>query len=210
MFPQTKFNLEKLFKDYPDYKRIIGSEGTDKRLRPNAFEKLAIFSETSQYGMCGIQGLIKNKRVTRFIPRKYLEENPVLDLYSVLVPKANGSGAIGEVSSTPLIGEPIINPPLMGYTGSFIGIGAFSCEDDAEACMKYIKTKFARALLGILKVTQDNPVETWAFVPRQDFTSKSDIDWNTSIPEIDKQLYEKYKLSEEEVAFVDSNLRAMK
>lgn len=209
MFPQTKFKLEKLYADYPHYKNIIGSGGNDKRLRPNAFEKLDVFTETSQHGMCGIQGLINNKRVIRFIPRKYLEDNSTLDRYSVLVPKANGSGAIGEVSSTPLIGDPLINPPLFGYTGSFIGIGTFSNENDAEACMKYIKTKFARVMLGTLKVTQDNPIETWANVPSQDFTANSDIDWSVPVSEIDQQLYSKYALSEDEIAFIESNIKPL-
>ena len=127
-----------------------------------------------------------------------------LDKYKVLVPKANGSGAIGEVLSTPMVGE-----PMVGYTGSFIGIGAFETQVESENCMKYIKTKFARAMLGTLKVTQDNPRETWLNVPLQDFTTNSDIDWSKSIPEIDKQLYKKYDLSPEEISFIESKVREM-
>ena len=65
--------------------------------------------------------------------------------------------------------------------------------------LKYIKSKFCRVLLGILKVTQGNKSETWEYVPLQDFTDKSDIDWNKSIKEIDMQLYQKYDLSQEEI-----------
>ena len=64
-------------------------------------------------------------------------------------------------------------------------------------------------MLGILKITQDNPIETWRLVPLQDFTTKSDIDWNQSIPEIDKQLYKKYGLSADEVEFIESKVREM-
>ena len=64
-------------------------------------------------------------------------------------------------------------------------------------------------MLGILKITQDNPIETWRLVPLQDFTTKSDIAWNQSIPEIDKQLYKKYNLSKEEIAFIESKVREM-
>ena len=209
MFPQTKYNLHNLYADYPHYKNVIGSGGTDKRLRPNAFDKLDVFVENTQPGMCGIQGLIKNKRVQRYIPRKYIEENPAIDKYNVLIPKANGSGAIGEISCTPLIGEPLISPPSFGYTGSFIGIGSFSTQLEASNCMKYIKSKFARAMLGTLKVTQDNPIETWANVPVQDFTSSGDIDWSESIPEIDRQLYKKYGLTPEEIAFIETNIKPM-
>ena len=74
---------------------------------------------------------------------------------------------------------------------------------------KYIKTKFARTLLGTLKVTQDNKKETWANVPLQDFTPNSDIDWSQSIAKIDEQLYEKYKLDKGEFAFIEKNVKAM-
>lgn len=204
IYPQNKYEFSTLYKDYPHYKNIIGSDGADKRLRPNAFDKLDVFTENQSKGEIPIHGLIKNKRVIRFINSKYIEASENLDKYKVLVPKANGSGAIGEVLSTPMVGE-----PMVGYTGSFIGIGAFETQEEAENCMKYIKTKFARAMLGTLKVTQDNPRETWLNVPLQDFTTNSDIDWSKSVSEIDKQLYKKYGLSPEEIAFIESKVREM-
>ena len=204
IYPQNKYEFSTLYKDYPHYKNIIGSDGADKRLRPNAFDKLDVFTENQSKGEIPIHGLIKNKRVIRFINSKYIEASENLDKYKVLVPKANGSGAIGEVLSTPMVGE-----PMVGYTGSFIGIGAFETQVEAENCMKYIKTKFARAMLGTLKVTQDNPRETWLNVPLKDFTTNSDIDWSKSVSEIDKQLYKKYGLSAEEISFIESKVREM-
>lgn len=136
--------------------------------------------------------------------------NPInLEKYKIIIPKANGSGAIGEVLSTPLIGEPLIGEPLIGYTETFIAIGAFTTESEAKACLKYIKGKFSRAMLGSLKITQDNTKETWRKVPLQDFTSNSDIDWSQSIENIDQQLYKKYNLSQEEIDFIESKVRAM-
>ena len=132
-----------------------------------------------------ILGLIKNKREIRWIDSSFIEEHDNLNKWKVIIPKSNGSGAIGEILSTPLVGK-----PLMGYTQSFIGIGAFNEHIEALAALKYIKSKFARTLLGILKVTQDNSKETWRFVPIQNFTENSDIEWNKSISEIDQQLYE--------------------
>ena len=75
--------------------------------------------------------------------------------------------------------------------------------------LKYIKSKFARAMLGILKITQDNTKEKWRKVPLQNFTAESDIDWSTSIPEIDQQLYKKYGLSQEEIDFIETRVKAM-
>ena len=124
--------------------------------------------------------------------------------WKVFVPKANGTGAIGEVLSTPLIGE-----PLIGHTQTYISIGKFDTQLEAENCMKYIKSKFARAMLGILKITQDNPAPKWKKVPLQDFTPTSDIDWTKSIPEIDQQLYAKYGLSQDEIAFIEEKVKVM-
>ena len=130
--------------------------------------------------------------------------------FKVMVPTSNGSGAIGEVLSSPLIGSPLIGSPLIGYTRSFIGIGAFDTKKEAEACYKYIKSKFARTMLGILKITQDNNKPTWRYVPMQDFTSSSDIDWSQSVAEIDAQLYKKYGLDDSEIAFIESHVKEMK
>ena len=99
--------------------------------------------------------------------------------------------------------------PFQGYTQSFIGIGAFSNQNEAEAANKYVKTKYARCMLGVLKITQDNNRETWAYVPLQDFTPASDIDWSKSIPEIDQQLYRKYGLDQTEIDFIESHVKEM-
>lgn len=60
-----------------------------------------------------------------------------------------------------------------------------------------------------MSFTRDNPIDTWTNVPLRDFTANSDIDWTQSIPDIDKQLYKKYNLSPEEIAFIESKIKAM-
>ena len=151
-----------------------------------------------------IIGRLKNERKVMWVKRSYIADHPNLEKWKVILPKSNGSGAIGEVLSTPLIGE-----PLIGHNQTFISIGAFETKAEAEACMKYVKTKFARAMLGILKITQHNPASTWRYVPLQDFTLASDIDWSKSVHEIDEQLYQKYGLSENEVGFIETNVKEM-
>lgn len=149
-------------------------------------------------------GLINNTRTFRYIDAKYLEPHDNLCKWKVILPKSNGSGAIGEVLSTPIIGEPII-----GYTQSFISIGCFDTENEANAALKYVKSKFMRTMLGILKVTQDNNIDVWKFVPLQDFTPQSDIDWGGSVESVDIQLYDKYGLTAEERAFIEATIRPM-
>ncbi len=211
IYLQNKFNLEKLYLDFPEYEKIIGSSGREKRLTTSIFTQLSVFSEAQG---CDddikILGLINNVRHYKWIPRKYLESHINLESYKIILPKSNGSGAIGEVSCTPLIGDPIIGEPLTGFTQSFISIGCYKIREEAKSLLKYIKTKFARTLLGTLKITQDNNKDTWANVPLQDFSEKSDIDWSKSIEEIDRQLYKKYKLEQNEIDFIESKIQVMK
>ena len=52
--------------------------------------------------------------------------------------------------------------------------------------------------------------KTYCFVLAQDFTNKFDIDWKQSIENIDKKLYKKYKLTKEEISFIDISIKSMK
>ncbi len=179
----------------------------------NAFEKMRdfFFDEKPDDGneYIKIFGLIKNRRYYKWIRRNNVTNHETLNKFKVFVPQANGSGAIGTMPNTPLIGTPIIGEPLVGNTATFTVIGNFDTRAEADACLKYIKSKFCRAMLGILKVTQHNPPQTWAKVPLQDFTSASDIDWSVSIPEIDAQLYKKYGLDAAEINFIEEKVRPM-
>ena len=206
---QNKFNLTTLYNDYPQYKSVIGSDGREKRLTTSIFEQLDAFKEKAGNGDVCIAGLIKNVRHYRYIQAKYIEKHDNLYKYKVILPASNGSGAIGEVVPTALIGEPFIGEPSTGYTQSFIGIGAFNTRDEAEAALKYVRTRFMRIMLGVLKITQHNHTDVWKFVPLQDFTSNSDIDWSRSVADIDRQLYDKYGLTDEERAFIERMIKPM-
>lgn len=99
---------------------------------------------------------------------------------------------------------------MQGYTETFVTFGDFDTREQAANSLKYIKTKFSRAMLSSRKVTQGNKnSKVWANVPLQDFTENSDIDWSKSIPEIDQQLYKKYGLNEEEIAFIEEKVQEM-
>lgn len=64
-------------------------------------------------------------------------------------------------------------------------------------------------MLGVLKITQDCPAPKWKYVPLQDFTPNSDIDWSVPIPQIDQQLYRKYGLNEQEIEFIETHVKEM-
>lgn len=64
-------------------------------------------------------------------------------------------------------------------------------------------------MVSIKKKTQHAFASVYEFVPMQDFTSSSDIDWSKSVAEIDQQLYAKYGLDESEIAFIESKIKPM-
>ena len=206
IYIQNRLNLKRLYETYPDSKAAIGSDGKDSRFEKNIFAKLNyVFTEQAIPDSIRTVGIFNNKRTWRYIPRKYVEaEHANLKKYKVVIPVANGKGEFGETFSTPEL-----LAPDEAYTRSFIGIGACSTQSEAKAVLSYVKTKFARTMLSILKVTQMANPDVWRYVPKQDFTSHSDINWNTSVANIDKQLYKKYGLTTEEIQFIESNVKEM-
>ena len=197
---------DKMHEEHPEAMGCL-SKGHPYDVSTNIFERLpqVFFSEKPNDGdYIGILGRENNSRIIKYIRTDFVNEPANLRQWKVIVPAANGSGALGEVLSTPLIGQ-----PLIGHTESFISIGSFRVKSEAEAAIKYVKSKFARCMLGVLKATQHNPPEKWAYIPLQDFTPASDIDWPKSIPDIDRQLYAKYGLDEDEIEFIESHVKEM-
>lgn len=203
---------------YGGFEKIVGSRGgtrakrfLDSHNRQRSYFPSSIFTTNQEQfsekkdntHQVKIIGLIDNRRIERYVNEELISDSNLIK-WKLFIPKSNGTGAFGETLSTPMLGE-----PLTGCTESFIQIGSFESQTEAQNCLKYIKTKLCRALLGTLKVTQDNPKSVWKNIPIQDFTTKSDIDWSQSIPEIDRQLYKKYQLSAEEVAFIESMIKPM-
>lgn len=206
IYLQNCFDLEKLYKENPQFRTVIGSDGKDRRFRNNIFDKISLFTENRlNNDDISVIGVVNNKRQWRYFPLEFLDlKHENLFKYKLLVVRVNGTGALGEVLSTPVIAK-----PNEGYTQTFIGIGAFDTKKEAENCLKYVKSKFLRTMLGILKITQDNNRNTWRMIPLQDFTDSSDIDWSKSVREIDAQLYEKYGLDQQEIDFIESHVKEM-
>ena len=195
---------KKIYDDYPEEMKQF----TDSRVGSSSFQRLPLLF-TEERPIDGneyikIFGLLKGHRVYRWFRKNYVNPVENLDKYKVFVPAAGGSGALGEVLSTPVIGQPVI-----GHTETFLSVGRFNTEYEAHACLKYVKSKFARVMLGILKATQHNSPEKWKYVPLQNFTPASDIDWSKSVAKIDAQLYRKYGLDEREINFIESHVKEM-
>lgn len=198
---------QKALEDFPEIEELQ-SKGHKTDVGSGAFKilkNIVFFEElpnSEEY--VKILGLVNLKREYYWIKKEYLNAPESFEKYKVIMPQANGNGTFGEVISSPLV-----EFPFVGATETFLSIGGFETEYEAQSALKYIKTKFARAILGILKITQANTRDKWAKVPLQDFTLNSDIDWTKSIPEIDQRLYAKYGLSQDEIAFIEKKVRKM-
>lgn len=180
----------------------------DRRIAPSSFERMPkIFlknepNDNKEY--IKLLGNIKGKRTYRWFRKDYLKPISNLSKYKVIVSKANGTGALGET-----LADPLILKPGEGFTETYISIGEVNSFEEATSILKYIKTKFARCLLSILKVTHNNAKPVWRLIPLQNFTSSSDIDWSKSVHEIDLQLYRKYGLDEDEIYFIETHVKEM-
>ena len=175
---------------------------------PDVFEKDKPNDLSSYYR---ILGRMNNARAYCWVKKSYVRgRNPdYIGKWKVFLPKANGaSGMLGEEAAR-LISKPAIGEPNDVATDTFLCVGAFNSKSEAEALLKYINGKFSRVLLGILKVTQDNSPDKWKYVPLQDFTAHSDIDWSKSVVEIDQQLYRKYDLTADEIEFIETHVKEM-
>lgn len=202
--------LKAVQKKHPEVKKLAPNE--EYEIKSSAFETLENFlldnepEDKEKYYK--ILGLKSGKRTFKWVERRYMTprypNRNNIDKYKVLFPEANGNGVFGEVLS-----QPIVLNPMESATPTFISIGAFDTLNEAENTLKYIKTKFVRALLGLIKKTQHTAPSNWAYVPVQDFSDKSDIDWNKSISGIDQQLYRKYRLLPEEINYIEEKVKEM-
>ncbi|MFF0656075.1 Eco57I restriction-modification methylase domain-containing protein [Micromonospora tulbaghiae] len=202
----------KLYDDNPNA-RALRPAGNEALVSTNAFEQFSFlyFAERPDDGHAYVRvlGLDGKKRTFRWIRSEYLTGPESFDNFKVVAPASRGHlGKFGEEPAL-ILGEPLLGEPRVAVTQTFITIGSFGTKAEAEACLKYVKSRFARAMLGVLKVTQHNPASTWKYVPLQDFTASSDVDWTKPIPQIDRQLYAKYGLNSEEIAFIETKVKPM-
>lgn len=207
VYPRDLYKLsEKLYEDHPEFE---GRQSKGHRLDVGTtifkiFPELFTEDMPSKEGYVLLAGRENGERITKWIKKEYMKLPDNLEKYKVVVPKTNGTGHFGEQLSSPFVAE-----PYHAQNTTFLSIGKFDTYSEAEACLKYIKTKFARCLLSVLKVTQDNPKGVWAKIPLQNFKSNSLIDWTKDINEIDEQLFAHYGLSEPEQNFIKNTVKEM-
>lgn len=149
--------------------------------------------------------------VKRYYEKDKITKNTqILNSNKVFTSKGNGgAGLLTDDKAVNIIGKSYVAGPNVACTDSMIPFGAFDNILEATNLQKYMMTKFLRFMVGILKVSQNLYQNVYQFVPLQNFTSESDIDWSKSIADIDKQLYAKYSLTPEEISFIESKVKSM-
>ena len=129
----------------------------------------------------------------------------VVDAYKVFISKSAGDPA----KDSKIIGYPYIGQPGEVCTDSLIPVGCFKTLYEAQSLQKYMQTRFLRYMVSILKVSQNVTQIVYRFVPLQDFTKNSDIDWTKDVEEIDNQLFNKYHFTELQVRTIKENISSM-
>lgn len=206
---RTAYRLtEKMHEDHPEAISQL-SKGHRYDMSTNILELLPqIFFDRAPddgHEYLKILGRLNNARVNKYIRKDYVDDVSDMDKFKLFIPEASGTGKFGETITKPVLAE-----PYEVSTETFMDIGGFDTNEEAQNALNYIIGKFARALLGVMKATQHITPKSFRYIPLQDFTSHSDIDWSKSIPEIDQQLYRKYGLDEKEISFIESHVKEMK
>lgn len=116
-------------------------------------------------------------------------------------PKVFISAAYNAGDSIPhqIIGKPIAGEAGSACTETYIVVGPFNAPFEVNNAISYIQTKFFRFLVMLRKSSQHAASSVYAFVPQQDFSK----------PWTDTELYKKYGLTDDEIAFIESMIKPM-
>lgn len=194
---KTNEIIEKSLSEYISPRRPFGIDANlvkTKKFKTDKFEDSIMCLGKGQ-----ILGFIDKQLVT--------SHTEWINCWKVFTPRANNIGT--ELNDDNL--NSIVGKPNTVCTESYIMIGAGLDLNlnSSNNLSKYTKTKYFRFMHSLAKASQDATAKTYRFVPLQDFTPNSDIDWSKTIPEIDKQLYAKYGLTDDEIAFIEEKIKPM-
>lgn len=196
---RSQANFESLA-GYVSSRKPFGLEG-------NVVKDSSIFRKNKQnmkdavvcYGKGGKEGFVEKNKI--------IKNKEWIKKYKVFAPYANNIGTeLNDDNLNSFLGEP---NTICTETYIVIGAGLGLKKNSAENLSKYLTTRFARFMHSIAKISQHATAKTYKFVPLQDFSLNTDINWKNTVENIDKQLYEKYGLTKKEVAFIESLIKPM-
>lgn len=165
---------------------------------------MKVYSSSSPKHNTVLYHIEKLKRKVEYVDRKLITKNvSFIDKDKVFIPGAGGSG-----NDDYVLGRPEYAPKNSVCSQSYL-FTAFESEEEAKNFIEYIKTKFLRVLVSAVKISQSAPNRVYRFVPLQDFHNNGDVDWSAGTIAIDRQLYKKYGLTDEEIAFVEAKIKLL-
>ena len=141
---------------------------------------------------------------------EFIDRDKILNKYKVVITKAMSGGNKPSSDGKYIIVSSLkLLRPKEVCTETYLCIGAFDNEYEANNLYNYIRTKTFRFLLLQALTSINISKDKFSFVPMQDFSTKSDINWDSPIPQIDEQLYKKYGLARDEIDFIEKMIREM-
>src|SRR5699024_9077441 len=184
-------------KDFFTNKKYLTSSWRDYKNQPNEEFDIKYYLNRNIH-----------KREFGWVNRNQIPKNhQSIDINKVYIPAAGGTGSDMKVLGSPFIGE---SGSVCSQTYLVIGYDPEKHNFSEEVCkniVSYINTRFFRYLVSIKKKTQNGARGVYQFVPIQDFSHNSDIDWSDSISGINQQLYKKYNLTDQEIIFIEKNIQ---
>lgn len=173
---------------------------------PEKYTNVHTYDESGEHS-CRIYGVKGKKGGARRVSCYILESDIHRNRENINLYKLFFSKAYMTTSTVPP--EIILGQPGTICTETFLLIGGFATQQEAQNCLSYIKTKFFRALLFFNRHSLNISKDSFLFIPKETFTVYSDIDWTKPISEIDTQLYTKYNLTDDEISFIESMIKPM-
>ncbi|NJN74284.1 MAG: restriction endonuclease [Limnothrix sp. RL_2_0] len=141
--------------------------------------------------------LVYGNQNTSYLERSKITSNvDWIDRWKVLLVKAHGTSGRDDVT---ILGKPIVAKPETACTETYLVIGVFASEAEALNLAAYMRTRFVRFLVSLRKITQNITRDSYRFVP----LLPMDRQWT------DEMLYEKYGITEGEIAYIESMIRPM-
>jgi site-specific DNA-methyltransferase (adenine-specific) len=156
------------------------------------------FHQHEQAGDVPIYYIRKSNRNIGYIERNNVSKSAqLIDTWKILVPEAGSDG--GQRIPDIVLGKPLIAPSPSVCTQSYLFFSVKS-HNEAESLQSYYTTQFFRFLVSLRKITQHATHSTYTYVPMQTW----DRTWT------DAALYEKYGITPDEQAYIESQIKEMK
>jgi len=135
------------------------------------------------------------KRVEKWVSPSQVTKNPgLIRGWKVYVPEAYNGG-----TNLPhrVIGPSFVGGPQSICSQSYLAVGPFSSESEANSAQSYVNTRFFRFILSLRKISQHAGKSTYGWVPQQVW----DKHWS------DEVLFAKYGITDDEVTYIESMVK---